>query len=211
MAGDDEDQRRRIEDERMRRTDEILTKIQDRLDGHEERVATVLRANAGLRSALELFADLAQKRGDLTDGHRRILDKALEHAPQAVPAPTPKPRIHLELYVDKRRVPNNDIDCLARLPICLGRCCTLEFPLSSQDLDDGIKFEVENPYYIRHEADRYCSHYDRQHGGCGIYEKRPAPCRFYGCQDDKRIWLDFEKMIPAPLGAGIVPPTVTPR
>jgi hypothetical protein len=31
-----------------------------------------------------------------------------------------------------------------------------------------------------------------------VYEHRPAICRTYDCRKDPRIWIDFEKRIPAP-------------
>jgi hypothetical protein len=31
-------------------------------------------------------------------------------------------------------------------------------------------------------------------------------CRGYDCREDRRIWLDFEKRIPAPDLAAVVPP-----
>jgi Fe-S-cluster containining protein len=41
-------------------------------------------------------------------------------------------------------------------------------------------------------------HFDRESGRCLVYENRPATCRVFDCRDDKRIWTDFEKRIPAP-------------
>jgi Fe-S-cluster containining protein len=91
------------------------------------------------------------------------------------------------------------IDCAARLHLCKGRCCTLTFPLSFQDLDEGIvRWEYSRPYLIRHRhEDRYCVHNTPEHT-CNVYEHRPAVCRTYDCRTDKRIWIDFENRIPAP-------------
>lgn len=91
-----------------------------------------------------------------------------------------------------------DIDCAARLPLCRGRCCMLSFPLSFQDLDEGVvKWEYSRPYLIRHRPeDGYCVH--NRDGACGCYQQRPAICRSYSCKNDKRIWSDFEARIPAP-------------
>jgi Putative zinc- or iron-chelating domain len=91
------------------------------------------------------------------------------------------------------------IDCEARLPLCKGRCCKLTFPLSFQDLDEGVvKWDYSRPYQIRKRADLYCVHNDEQTLGCRVYENRPAICRQYDCRNDKRVWIDFEKRIPAP-------------
>jgi hypothetical protein len=92
------------------------------------------------------------------------------------------------------------IDCDARIPLCKGRCCKLTFALSFQDLDEGVvKWEYNRPYHIRHrEADGYCVHSHEETRGCTVYTKRPSICRTYDCRNDKRIWIDFDKRIPAP-------------
>jgi Fe-S-cluster containining protein len=88
------------------------------------------------------------------------------------------------------------IDCEARLPLCLARCCTLPFVLSAQDLDEGVaRWDYARPYLIRRRDSGYCVHNE---GGCTIYEGRPAACRLYDCRKDRRIWVDFDARIPAP-------------
>ncbi len=92
-----------------------------------------------------------------------------------------------------------EIDCGARIHLCHGRCCTLRFPLSFQDLDEGIiRWNYEEPYQIRQRKDGYCFHNSPETRFCTAYEHRPAVCRTYDCRKDKRIWEDFEAMIPAP-------------
>lgn len=108
--------------------------------------------------------------------------------------------IMMELRVDKYAITDlPDVDCDARIPLCRGRCCTLHFPLSKQDLDERVvKWDYLKPYIIRQsEADGYCVHNDRQTKGCTVYHHRPAVCRTYTCKNDKRIWIDFDKRIPA--------------
>ena len=91
------------------------------------------------------------------------------------------------------------IDCKSRLDLCKARCCRLTFPLSFQDLDEGtLKWNYSNPYLIRHKDNDYCMHYDCDSRLCLVYENRPATCRTYDCRNDKRIWIDFERRIPAP-------------
>ena len=95
-----------------------------------------------------------------------------------------------------------DIDCDARMHLCHGRCCTFVFPLSEQDLDEGVvKWRYGQPYRIRHGAGdhlwSYCVHSHPETHGCTVYEHRPAICRTYSCKEDKRIWKDFEARIPA--------------
>jgi Fe-S-cluster containining protein len=91
------------------------------------------------------------------------------------------------------------IDCASRLHLCKARCCKLTFALSFQDLDERVaQWEYSLPYRIRHKRNGYCVHHDESSGGCGIYPNRPGVCRKYDCRKDPRIWIDFEKSIPAP-------------
>lgn len=91
------------------------------------------------------------------------------------------------------------IDCKSRLDLCKARCCKLPFPLSFQDLEEGItKWNYSSPYLIRQKDNGYCLHHDCNRGRCLIYENRTSSCRTYDCRNDKRIWIDFEKRIPAP-------------
>jgi Fe-S-cluster containining protein len=116
--------------------------------------------------------------------------------------------IHIERRADKYVLgPLPDIDCEARMPLCQGRCCTLHFPLSKQDLNERVvKWEYLRPYIIRQrESDRYCVHNDPVTHACTVYEHRPAVCRTYDCRNDKRIWIDFDKRIPT------VDPRLKPR
>ena len=43
-----------------------------------------------------------------------------------------------------------------------------------------------------------CIYLDHDTHQCTIYERRPRACQCYSCKEDKNIWTDFEKMIPAP-------------
>jgi Fe-S-cluster containining protein len=91
------------------------------------------------------------------------------------------------------------IDCDNRIPLCRGACCRLSFALTVQDLEEGaVKWALGRPYMIRHDADGYCHHLERETKHCGIYDKRPIVCRSYDCRKDKRIWADFENRIVSP-------------
>jgi Fe-S-cluster containining protein len=91
-----------------------------------------------------------------------------------------------------------DIDCPSRLHLCKAKCCSFRFALTAQDLEEGVvKWTLAQPYKIRQDADGWCTHMDRGTKGCGVYEYRPAPCRIYDCRRDDRVWLDFDKRIPA--------------
>jgi Fe-S-cluster containining protein len=92
-----------------------------------------------------------------------------------------------------------EIDCAAIIPVCKARCCKLWFSLSFQDLDEGVvKWDYAQPYVIRKRDDHSCTHQDPATSGCAIYQHRPGTCRVYDCRNDKRIWIDFDKRIPAP-------------
>lgn len=91
-----------------------------------------------------------------------------------------------------------EIDCDARLHLCKARCCTLVFPLSVQDLDERVvRWDYGKPYQIGRRPDGYCVHNAPGTCHCTIYAQRPGVCRQYDCRSDKRIWVDFEKRIPA--------------
>jgi hypothetical protein len=92
-----------------------------------------------------------------------------------------------------------EIDCASHLPLCRARCCTLVFPLSTQDLDErAVRWEYGRPYQIARRPDGFCVHNDASTRRCRLHAQRPASCRTYDCRADKRIWLDFERRIPAP-------------
>lgn len=87
------------------------------------------------------------------------------------------------------------IDCEKRLPICRAACCTLAFALSLQDIREGIRWSLGEPFMNAREGDGYCVNLERDTCRCRIYEHRPAACRQYDCRNDHRIWLDFDAMV----------------
>lgn len=103
------------------------------------------------------------------------------------------PLVQIADYGDKYALASSEVDCASRWELCHGICCRFEFPLSKQDLEEGvIAWNPARPYVCAKGADRRCVHQDRETGGCGVYERRPAPCRTYDCRNDQRIWIDFE-------------------
>lgn len=100
---------------------------------------------------------------------------------------------------DKYAATPSDVPCAELIPLCQARCCKMRFSLSTQDLDEGIiRFDYGQPYLIRQRAsDRYCVHNDPDTKFCTVREARPRVCRSYDCRNDKRIWIDYEKRIPA--------------
>ena len=88
------------------------------------------------------------------------------------------------------------IDCASRVHLCKAACCRLWFPLSQQDVEEGVvRWDLRYPYIIAQDAVGYCKHLDRGGCSCTIYQQRPLPCRTFDCRKDKRIWLDFENQV----------------
>jgi hypothetical protein len=165
----------------------------------EERQTEGEQALAELRARFDQVVDILQGGGVLNDGHRALVERVAQVARREI-----RPRVRLRQYIDKYQMKGADVDCAARMHLCHARCCSLSFELTVQDLDEGkVHWEVAQPYIIRHELDGYCSHLNRATGFCGVYEVRPATCRGYDCRSDPRIWIDFEKGIPAPMPAGL--------
>jgi Fe-S-cluster containining protein len=128
------------------------------------------------------------------------LAKSLEEARGRV-AQHPMPAVRLADLGDKHAEGQTvEIDCANRIHLCQARCCTFKFYLTKQDLDEGAaRWDYGNPYWIRQGQDGYCIHSDSQTRACAIHAKRPHVCRAYDCRNDKRVWIDFEKRIPAPM------------
>jgi hypothetical protein len=62
-----------------------------------------------------------------------------------------------------------------------------------------IRWDYGRPYLIQ-QRDGTCAHNDAQRG-CEVYAQRPAACRAYDCRGDHRVWIDYERRIPAPIEA----------
>ena len=79
-----------------------------------------------------------------------------------------------------------------------------DLPLLAQDIADQIPWVIDEPYMLpRDPKTKKCVCMDAA-GACTIYEKRPASCRVYDCREDPRVWIDFDKRIPAEM-----PPKIT--
>jgi hypothetical protein len=109
-------------------------------------------------------------------------------------------RVALDLGADKYAVEPSTPPCDEVLHLCHARCCRLTFALSTGDLDEGvIRWDYGQPYLIRQrESDGYCVHNDPTTRGCTVHAFRPRVCRQYDCRKDPRVWIDFDKRIPAP-------------
>lgn len=112
----------------------------------------------------------------------------------------PSPRVMLASAPDKYESESTvTIDCASRIHLCKAKCCTFNFYLTDQDLDEGVaRWDYGRPYWIQKRSDEYCVHCDPRTRRCRIHDRRPYVCRRYDCRDDERIWVDFERMIPNP-------------
>jgi hypothetical protein len=91
---------------------------------------------------------------------------------------------------------DGEIDCAARVELCGATCCRLWFPLSHQDIDEGVvQWDLEFPYIIAQDGEGFCKHLHRGNGRCSVYQQRPLPCRAFDCRTDARIWLDFANRV----------------
>ena len=156
---------------------------------------------AELRAVLGLLVEVLVARGDLGAGHPALIEKIKRSARQAT-----RPTVRLGIYPDKYALTGADIDCPSLLHLCQARCCTYSVALTRQDIEENVvKWDLDQPYLLRHDPDGYCAHMDRASGGCTAYEHRPGTCRAYDCRQDRRVWLDFEQKIPAPMPPSVVP------
>ena len=88
------------------------------------------------------------------------------------------------------------VNCEERMHICNAICCKLNFPLSAEEVEKGnVKWDLGQPYHIRHKKSGFCVHLDEKKGCCSVYNDRPKVCSKYSCATDKRIWKDFDNMV----------------
>lgn len=146
--------------------------------------------HADLARKLEWLLDALIMRGQLPASYRRLATKIRAD----------RSTVRLAMFRDKYEVPNSDVDCAARIPLCGARCCSFDVTLSAQDVAArDIPFDIEQPYMLpRDPATKRCVCTGAD-GACTIYERRPGACRAYDCRKDPRVWIDFEARIPAPL------------
>lgn len=126
-------------------------------------------------------------RDELVAATAAARDELAEHDEQLTPG--------LAVRVEEADTEPVPVDCAARMHVCHSACCRLDFALTVDEIEAGrARWDLGQPYFIRHEADGHCTHRDGDSGGCTIYEDRPTVCRRYSCAGDTRIWKDFERM-----------------
>lgn len=106
------------------------------------------------------------------------------------------PGIALHVSAENKKDVFVPVNCLERLHVCKAVCCKLHFALTAEQVESGkIKWDLGQPYYIRHEVSGYCSHSDPATRCCSVYEHRPGICHQYSCANDTRIWSDFANLV----------------
>jgi hypothetical protein len=158
------------------------------------------RELAALQARFNVLTDVLVAAELLAPGHLTLMDNEARDAANLGKRPTIQLRV-----LDGKPAPAAEIDCASRVHLCHARCCTMQVTLCEPELADGIAWEIEQPYLMRRGVDGYCHYIDRGGGGCTIYERRPYECRIYDCRNDTRIWVDFERRIPAELPASFQP------
>lgn len=176
--------------------DTALRALLERLMAENERTQ---RGIAELQQQFETLIEIMIAAGTLRPGHTALIEKLRKRVEIARKVP-----IELSPDDDKYAVTGEPIDCESRLHLCQARCCSFNVVLSRQDLAEAeLTWDIDHPYRLSRQSDGYCGHLGREDAHCQRYEHRPATCRSYSCKTDRRVWIDFEARIPAPM-----PPTV---
>ncbi len=170
----------------------------------------VVRLEARVGALVDLLLERAVVEGATLDAQSTEALLAL----QLGEAKHPGLRVDLGELVDKYTEPSPPVPCAELIPLCGARCCAMTFPLTTQDLNQGIvRWDVARPYRIlQRDSDGYCTHSDPATRACGVYHDRPRTCRSFDCRNDRRIWHDYERRIPADaVPAGEEPREPNPR
>jgi Fe-S-cluster containining protein len=160
-----------------------------------------LQGVAEIQQQFETLIEIMIAFGTLRPGHAELIAKLRRRVELSR-----KTSVELASNEDKHAVVGEPIDCASRLALCQARCCSFGVVLSRTDVEEGqLAWDIDQPYRLARNHDGYCTHLGREDARCQRYDHRPATCRHYNCKDDRRVWLDFEARIPAPM-----PPTLIP-
>lgn len=152
--------------------------------------------DASLR--LEWLIEALIIRGQLPERYRKLVKKI--EADRSGGSPT----VRLSVISNKYEVKSPDVPCGELIPLCGARCCSFNVQLSGPDVEEGkLPWVIEEPYQLpRDPITKRCTCM-ADDGGCTVYDYRPGQCREYDCREDKRVWIDYAKRIPAPLPASL--------
>jgi Fe-S-cluster containining protein len=153
----------------------------------------VYEASAHLYSLIELLVAKGVIGVEELDQRKKAVEKRLRDSFKEAGIGVRVQRTEVDKYSLQEE--EAKVDCENRIHICRAACCALAFPLSVQDINEGVRWSLGKPFLNARGADGYCVHWQQQTSKCSIYEHRPAVCRQYDCRNDRRIWADFDKMI----------------
>ncbi len=151
----------------------------------------VFEASAHLYSLIELLVAKGIIGIEELDQRKKAVEKRLNDSFKEAGIGVKVQRSDIDKYSTQAEVL---VDCGKRMHLCRGACCALTYPLSLQDIQEGIRWNMASPFLNARGGDGYCVHWVKKTSRCAIYEHRPTVCRQYDCHSDRRIWLDFEKM-----------------
>lgn len=152
----------------------------------------VYEASANLYSLIELLVAKGIIGVDELDQRKKAVEKRLKDSFNESGVGVRVQNAKIDKYSLEAEA---EIDCENRKHICRAACCAMAYALSPQDIREGIRWSLGKPFMNARGADGYCVHLNQDTLACSIYEHRPAVCRQYSCRNDRRIWLDFDKMI----------------
>jgi len=151
----------------------------------------VYQASAHLYSLIELLVAKGVIGVDELDERKKAVEKRLADSFKEAGIGVRVQNAEIDKYSLKEEA---KVDCENRIHICRAACCALAYALSLQDIREGIRWSLGKPFMNVRGEDGYCVHLEQGTLRCSIYERRPAVCRQYDCRNDRRIWLDFDKM-----------------
>jgi Fe-S-cluster containining protein len=156
-------------------------------------ITKIYQTSVHLYALIDLLLDKGIIRRDEFEKHIKLVEKGLKDGYKEAGIGI---LLHELAYVDKYTLKAMvDIDCENRKHICRTACCSFTFSLSVQDIYEGVRWNLGNPFMSAKGANGYCVHWQPDVMKCSIYERRPLSCRKYDCRNDSRIWLDFDKMV----------------
>ena len=152
----------------------------------------VFEASAHLYSLIELLVAKGIIGIEELDQRKKAVEKRLSDSFKEAGIGVRVQKCDIDKYSSQEQA---KIDCEKRQHLCRSACCRMAYALSLQDIREGIRWNLGMPFMNVRGQDGYCVHLDQDTLRCSIYESRPIVCRQYDCSNDRRIWLDFDKMI----------------
>lgn len=159
----------------------------------DENIARIFQTSVNLYTLIDLLIDkkIIQKKEFAK--RRKVIEKQLIESYKKTGIGI---RLHDQAWADKYELTSEvEIDCASRIHICKGACCRFIYCLSLQDIHEGIRWNLGEPFKSLRGDNGYCMYIKENNLRCSIYEKRPLGCRLYDCRNDRRVWLDFDKKI----------------